>query len=115
MSDVRAWLANLLSQKREYALKHTPSYLAKAGQVKQLHRCLTNFDFIEAKVSALGTQPLIEDYDLAFNPDFLLSREKTEALKLIQGALRLSAHILDQDKTQLTGQLLGRLLYFEVS
>jgi WD40 repeat protein len=31
-------------------------------------------------------------------------------LPLIQGALRLSAHVLARDKTQLAGQLLGRLL-----
>jgi hypothetical protein len=114
MSDVCAWLASLSPQKRDYALKHTPSHLAKAGKVQQLFRCLTNFDFIEAKVSALGVQPLIEDYDLAFNPDVLFSGEKADTLRWIQGALRLSAHILDQDKTQLAGQLLGRLMSFEV-
>jgi hypothetical protein len=31
-------------------------------------------------------------------------------LRLVQSALRLSAHVLAQDKTQLAGQLLGRLL-----
>jgi WD40 repeat protein len=114
MSDVRAWLASLSPQKRDYALKHTPSHLAKAGKVQQLFRCLTNFDFIEAKVSALGVQPLIEDYDLAFNPDVLFSGEKADTLRWIQGALRLSAHVLDKDKTQLAGQLLARLMPFEV-
>jgi hypothetical protein len=45
-------------------LKHTPSHLADAGKFKQLLRCLTDFDFIEAKVSALGVQALIRlDYD----------------------------------------------------
>lgn len=107
MSDVRAWLASLSPKKRDYALKHTPSHLAKAGKAKQLHLCLTDFDFIEAKISALGSQALIEDYDLAVNPDALLSGERAESLRLLQGALRLSAHFLDQDKTQLVEQLWG--------
>jgi hypothetical protein len=65
MGDVRAWLANLSPEKRDYALKHAPRHLADAGKAKELHRCLTDFDFIEAKVSAFGVQALIEDYDLA--------------------------------------------------
>ena len=40
--------------------------------------------------------------------------EETETLQLIQGAIRKSAHVLDKDKTQLAGQLLGRLLDFEM-
>ena len=39
-----------------------------------------------------------------------LNSEKVKTLKQIQGALRLSAHVLAKDKTQLAGQLLGRLL-----
>ena len=114
MTNVLATLASMSPLKRDYALKYTPSHLAKAGQVKQLYRCLTNFDFIEAKVSALGIQPLIEDYNLALNPDLLLSEEQAHTLGLIQGAVRLSVHILEEDKTQLAGQLWGRLLSFEV-
>ena len=114
MSDVRAWLASLSPQKRDYALKHTPSHLAKAGKAKQLHRCLIDFDFIAAKVSALGSEALIEDYDLPVHPD-AWSEKKAESLRLIQGALRLSAHVLDQDKTQLVEQLWGRLMCFKSS
>ncbi|WP_445174333.1 WD40 repeat domain-containing protein [Microcoleus sp.] len=62
-------------------------------------------------------QPLIEDYDLALTPDLSTSREEVKRnadnLRLIQGALRLSAHILEHDKTQLAGQLLGRLLSYK--
>ncbi len=136
MSDVRAWLGSLSAQKRDYALKHTPSHLAGAGKAKQLFRCLTDFDFIEAKVLAFGVQALIEDYDLATSleppqPPLLRGeqenvvhssvvkegqggelKEKAEILKLIQGAIRLSAHVVDKDETQLAGQLLGRLMSF---
>ncbi|MEQ9549824.1 MAG: WD40 repeat domain-containing protein [Coleofasciculus sp. G3-WIS-01] len=114
MSDIRNRLASLSPEKRDYTLKHAPRHLAKAGKAGELYRCLTNFDFIEAKISAVGVQSLVKDYDLAFNPDIILSDEKGKLFRLIQGALRLSAHILDRDKTQLSGQLWGRLLSFDI-
>jgi WD40 repeat protein len=109
------WLGSLSDDDRDYALKHLPSHMAEAGHEKTLFRFLTDFDFIEAKVSHpdIKLQELIEDYDRAFEPKLLISGEKAEILRLIQGALRVSAHVLDKDKTQLAGQLLGRLLSFE--
>jgi WD40 repeat protein len=112
--DISKHLDSLVSEDRDYALKHLPYHMVEAARFEQLHQWLTDFDFIEAKVSAFRVQALIEDYDLAFNPDVLLSGQKADSLRLIQGALRLSAHILAQDKTQLAGQLLGRLMSFEM-
>lgn len=158
---LRDRLAKMSPERRQYALETLPSHLAKASQFERLHRLLTDFDFIEAKLLALGIQLLIEDYDLATPsvPPNLPDKErqevknypprvkgaqegdltdkaetghcqleadasrrglrgslkdKADTLTLIQGALRLSAHILAKDKTQLAGQLLGRLLSFEV-
>ena len=54
-------------------------------------------------------QRLIEDYDLVGG-----NNEKVRTLKLIQGALRLSAHILVKDAKQLAGQLSARLQSFDV-
>ncbi len=51
---------------------------------------------------------------MARNSDVLLSEEQSQSLRLIQGAIRKSAQVLDRDKTQLAGQLLGRLLDFEM-
>lgn len=110
VTDIGKQLDSLLPEDREYALKHLPNHMAKAGRGEQLYRWLTDFHFIEAKVSALGAQPLIDDYTLGSNPDLSLSGEREKTLTLIQGAIRLSAHILERDKTQLAGQLLGRLL-----
>jgi WD40 repeat protein len=76
---------------------------------------VTDFGFIEAKLKLLGVQPLIEDYDLGRNADVLLSQEQTQTLNLIQGGIRKSAHVLEKDKTELAGQLLGRLLDFEMT
>ena len=114
MSSLSKRLAQMPPDQRRSTLQDLPTHLARALQAEKLHHLLTNFNFMEAKVSALGVQPLIEDYGLVLNPDSLTSKEgvklNVDSLRLIQGALQLSAHILDQDKTQLAGQLLGRLL-----
>lgn len=88
------------------------NYLAKAGEEKRLQSLLTNFDFLDAKISVLPPQQLIADYDLAFHPNLQISEEKLDNLKLIQGALRLSANVLADDPTQLAGQLIGRLMHY---
>ena len=119
---------------RMYRLQAMPKMSAKSSNVGNLYDLLINFDFIESKVSAFGSQALIEDYDLAFNPDVLFSGEKAETLRLIQGAIRLSAHILEADEiwwlalefperkalieqekqTKLIEQLWGRLVGFKL-
>jgi len=108
---------NNLSPEDEEYIVHLPYHLAMAGMSDDLYDLLTEFEFIDTKVTALGSQPLISDYDLVLQPDILTSEKglkgNVDNLKLIQGAIRLSAHILDQDKTQLAGQLLGRLMSFE--
>ena len=85
------------AKKRLYALETLPGHLAESVQGEKLHQLLTDFDFIEAKLDAVGVQPLIEDYDLARVSDVLLSEGQTESLKLIQGAIRKSAHIFGEE------------------
>ncbi|PSB47732.1 WD40 repeat domain-containing protein [filamentous cyanobacterium Phorm 6] len=114
MSKFKERLGKLSPKKRLYALETLPGHLADSVQGERLHQLLTDFDFIEAKLEALGVQALIEDYDLARVSDVLLSAEQGETLRLIQGAIRKSAHVLERDKTQLAGQLLGMLLDFEM-
>jgi WD40 repeat protein len=115
MSDLGVWLAEpSQSDTREYLLKHQPrDFIEIERDFNRYYRWLTDFGFIEAKLKLLGVQPLIEDYDLGRNADVWLSEGQTETLKLIQRAIRKSAHVLEKDKTQLAGQLLGRLLDFE--
>ncbi|MEG5066583.1 hypothetical protein QUB33_23490, partial [Microcoleus sp. B3-A4] len=114
MGNFKERLGKMSPKKRLYALETLPGHLAQSVQGERLHQLLTDFDFIEAKLDAVGVQALIEDYDLGRSSDVLLSPEQTEALKLIQGAIRKSAHVLERDKTQLAGHLLGRLLDFEI-
>ncbi|MEG3918444.1 hypothetical protein QUA07_04755, partial [Microcoleus sp. T3_A4] len=114
MSKFKERLGKLSPKKRLYALETLPGHLAESVQGERLHQLLTDFDFIEAKLDAVGVQALIEDYDLARVSDFLLSEEQAGTLKLIQGAIRKSAHILERDKTQLAGHLWSRLVDFEI-
>ena len=98
-----AGLSNLVKSKK-------PEHLEKYFQR------LSNFEFLTQKIHHpdFGLQALIEDYDLIDAPEATThpeyDPEKVKTIKQIQGALRLSAHILAKDKTQLAGQLLGRLL-----
>src|SRR4028119_539518 len=115
MGKLKDGLARMSAEKQSYTLETLPSSLAERSKGQRLHQLLTDFDFIEAKLELLGVQALIEDYDLARKFDVLLSPEESETLRVIQGAIRKSAHVLEKDKTQLAGQLLGRLLDFEMT
>ena len=115
MSNLSVWLAQQSKSERAYLLKYQPrDFVEELREFDRYYRWVTDFGFIEAKLDLLGVQSLIEDYDLARVSDVLLSPEQTETLKLIQGAIRKSAHVLEKDKTQLAGHLLGRLLNFEM-
>lgn len=113
MTDFSDRLKNLSPEKRRSALDTLPGDLVNTAQTARLHQLLTDFDFIQAKLAEFGVQALIEDYNLAIKSDVLLNLEQRETLELIAGALRRSAHVLEEDTTQLAGQLWGRLLSFD--
>ncbi len=108
-TDLGHWLAQQLPENRLHLLRHQPSYFAKGGEVQRLVAWLTDFGFLAEKLAALGVTALVDDYDLALP---LVSAAEQRILQLIQGALRLSAHVLAEDNSQLAGQLWGRLLSF---
>jgi WD40 repeat protein len=90
-----------------------PYQQAQAGLTEKLTQLLSTFDFLYAKLTAFGPQILIEDYDLFSLPGMPklgMGRQPPEGLRLIQMALRLSAHVLARDHNQLPGQLVGRLM-----
>jgi len=87
-----------------YFFQHLPYHLLEAGRKEELRGLLLNFDWLQAKLTATDANALIGDYDLFADDD---------DLRLVQRALRLSAHILARYRTQLAGQLIGRLLSFE--
>ena len=97
-SEAPAW-----SGHSRHALSDLPHHLALGGQNDRLRATLLSFGFLESKISTLGPQPLIEDCDLT-------AADRNSALGLVQGAIRLSAHVLSNDPRQLAGHLIGRLL-----
>ena len=109
MSNLHARLAKMPPDQKRATLVTLPSHLARAVRSEQLHYLLSNFDFIDNKISELEPQVLIEDYELLKSLNLQISSAQQKSLRLIQNAIQLSAHILQKDKTQLTEQLLGRL------
>ena len=117
-------VANKLTAKKSYSQKaylgRFPYNLVQSGNLEKYYNILTNFQFIAEKINhpEFGVDALINDYDFVDAPEVLTNPDynphKVRALKLIQAALKLSAHILSKDKTQLPGQLMGRLMSFEV-
>ena len=88
-----------------YFFEHLAYHLVEAGGEEELQRLLLDFDWLQTKLQANDVNLLIKDYEyLSDGSD----------LRLVQGAIRLSAHVLARDKTQLAGQLLGRLQSFDV-
>ncbi|OLT59008.1 WD40 repeat domain-containing protein [Moorena bouillonii] len=118
MSNLRSWLGQKSPEEIEHFLGDIPRLWLEGGQLNKLYRLLSNYEFIEAKLNhpEFGIKTLIEDYELiddieVSHPDY--SEQTIKSLKLIQGALRLSTHILSQDPNQLAGQLSGRLVEFD--
>ncbi|QIR41002.1 hypothetical protein HCG51_32855 [Tolypothrix sp. PCC 7910] len=114
LQELHAQLLNAYSEKYPagwhslendgYIWQNLAYHLLAGGRDGELKQLLCDFRWLQGKLENININGLIADYD--FLP-------LDENLQLIQGALRLSAHILNEDKQQLPGQLLGRLLGFE--
>lgn len=102
---------NLSPEDAEYVL-NLPYHLGTGDMVNDLRDLLIEFEFLEYKVLALAPQPLIDDYELALQPDIDISEEIKDNLRLIQGAIRMSANVLNDDPSELPSQLLGHLMSY---
>ena len=115
--DIRAWLklrvadpAALHSRlvdawdwrrlPNDYAWQRLIWHLAQANRREDLTRTLLDPLWITAKLDATDVNSLIADYEYA--------KPSAEAERM-QGALRLSGHVLAKDKGQLRSQLAGRI------
>ena len=97
---VEAWDA-LPKLPDAYAWRWVAYHMVKAGRKDDLRRLLLDFNYLQAKLAATDANALIADYD--YFPD-------DEDLRLVQSAIRLSAHVLARDPRQLAEQLTGRLV-----
>ena len=83
-----------------YAWRWIAYHLVNAGLHDQLRRLLLDLSWLDAKLRATDIGFLLVDFDC-------LNDE--QPLSLLRDTLRLSAHVLTRDKTQLAGQLYGRI------
>jgi len=83
-----------------YFFQNLPRHLAAVDRLDDVKELLCDYEWLAAKRRATNIGAILADYDLvAQNPE----------LTLIQKALRLSIPALVRDRSQLPGQLLGRL------
>jgi len=85
-----------------YGLRHLPIHMVEAGYEDRLQEVLLDFDWLQGKLGATDVRAVLQDYD--YGPD------KGGELGVVHETIKRSAQILQQDSTQLAGQLLGRLL-----
>jgi hypothetical protein len=71
-----------------YAWRWLAYHLVGAGRVERLRELLLDFDWMRAKLEATDPNSLLADYDA-----LLKNRPADEELRLVQGAIRLSAHV----------------------
>ncbi len=84
-----------------YLWRHLAYHLAEAGSRAELRTLLLNYAWLEAKLAATGVNALLADFDaLGDDPE----------LRLVKGALRLSAHALAEHPEELPSHLVGRLI-----
>ena len=75
-----------------YCLRHLPFHLHKANRDKNARTVLLDFDFLQAKLEFTDAGALIADYDYL---------PKEADLRLVQSAIRLSAHVLARHHRQM--------------
>ena len=84
-----------------YFFQYLAYHLLHAHREEDLKRLLFDFNWIRTKLKVTDVTSLISDYD------FLSANDE---LRLVQGAIRLSAHVLSRDSKQLQSQFYGRLM-----
>lgn len=84
----------------DYGLRYLPIHLAGATQRAALKTLLLDFVWLRAKLAAIGVAAAIADCDLLLDDP---------GVRIVRDALRLAAHVLARDPTQVGTQLLGRI------
>jgi WD40 repeat protein/uncharacterized caspase-like protein len=88
-----------------YFFQHFAYHLVASGHNDELRQLQLSFKWLRAKLNATDINGVIADFQFV---------QSDETCQLVQKTLHRSAHILAQDKKQLAGQLLGRLMSYEL-
>jgi WD40 repeat protein len=92
---------NLPELPGDYAWRWLPWHLVQAERKQDVERILWDPQWIQAKLKSTDVNALIADYEHV---------KPSAELELVQGALRLSSHVLAADPGQFAAQMVGRLL-----
>jgi len=87
-----------------YYFENLIHHMRSAGMVREARQTLLSPAWLQAKLANTSINNLIDDYEE------LISDSKC---RIVQEALRLSAHVLAKDARQLPGQLAGRLMHLK--
>jgi WD40 repeat protein len=106
MTEIGRRLHAYSAEDRRYVLGELPRNLAEAGESNQLLTLLFDFDFLLAKVRALGMGALDADLERAIP---VVPEEHRRAVETVRRAVRSGAAPVTRDPGQLASQLVGRL------
>jgi len=101
-SEQRTFLGDGVINRRK--LSELPYQQTRGSLYDSLKETLMEFEFLDTKIQVSGPESAIEDFRRAETSGYI-----DETLQTIQGALELSAHVLELDPRQLPSQLTGRL------
>jgi WD40 repeat protein len=101
---VDAW-SNWMRLPDGFAWRWLIWHLMRAGRTADVERILWDPAWLKAKLDATDVNALIGDFE------YLKPSREAE---LVQGALRLSSHVLAKDPSQFASQMAGRLLPHDV-
>ncbi len=84
----------------DYAWRWFGWHCIQAKEEPRLRRLLLDLDWLRAKIDATDINALVAEYEHV--------RSDPQA-ELLRGALRMSAHVLSRNKSEMAGQLLARI------
>jgi len=84
-----------------YLWRNIAYHLTETKQTDTLRALLLVFDWLQAKLDATNANALLSDF---------AGLTDDEPLRLLESGISMSAHAIENDKHQLAGQLVGRLV-----
>lgn len=99
-------MKNPYEQFDTFGFKYFAIHLTRAGKLETLKKILLDIFWLQSKLDNTDIASLTGDYNLLLQ---LRHGQEYSAHNLIREALRLSTHVLQDDKTQLRAHLQGRL------
>ncbi|MCE7947445.1 MAG: hypothetical protein DYG88_08460, partial [Chloroflexi bacterium CFX4] len=86
-----------------YLWDYLAYHLLEANQRDELRAILLDYRYLQAKLNVRDVNALLSDFDA------YLKEDDDKAVRLVRGAIEMSAHVLSVDQKALAHQLYGRL------